>query len=131
MTQEVINQGINSISKAQDQQKREKDLENLFEAEAEYVLDEIQKQAHQIFGEDVGSMSDCASEIGYRLAGIRPGVRGRQYWLRDMGVVMLQIMTVMEAHGYKISEEILEIMAQAREDHQEAAKFAQKTRLTS
>lgn len=131
MTQEVINQGIDSIDKAQEQQKRDNDQENLFEAELEYVLDEVQKRAHHVFGEDAGSITDCASEIGYRLAGIRPGVRGWQCQLRDMGVVVLQIMSVMEAHGYKISEEILEIMAQAREDRQAAAGFARQKYLAS
>lgn len=132
MTKNIITQ-ISNVSKiTYEHQKRDKDLENLFEAEVEYVFDELQKKAYGIFGTEAVCIPDCAAEIGQRLAGITPCSCGRRYWLRDMGVIMLQIMTLMESHGYKISEEILEILAQAREDYREAEGFAnERQRLAS
>lgn len=118
------------IDKTHDQKKREQDLENLFEAEVEYVLDEIQKKTHELFGERTGSVSDCAMEIGSRLAGAMAGSTNRKYWLHDMGVIVLHVMALMEAHGYKLSEEVLEIMAQLREERQ-AECAARKKRLAS
>lgn len=130
MTTNIVH--TENFSNASEQQKRERDLENLFEAEVEYVLDELQKNSLRIFGEEAGSVTDCAVEIGHRVAGIKPGTRHNRYWLRDMAIIVLQIMTVMETHGYKISEEVLEIMAQAKEDFQEAKSFVdERGRLAS
>lgn len=128
MTRNITTQDSNVSSITEDHQKRDKDLENLFEAEVEYVFDELQKKALEIFGSETVSVPDCAAEIGHRLAGITPCSCGRRYWLRDMGIIVLQIMTMMESHGYKVSEEILEILAQAKEDYRAAEGFANERR---
>lgn len=112
-------------------QKQQQDQENLFEAEVEYILDELQQKAHGIFQDEASTLSDCAVEIRTRLNGMLPHPRGRRYWLRDLGVIVLQIMTVMEAHGYKLSEEVLEVLVQAREDYQVVQDFARERQLAS
>lgn len=109
-----------NIKSIAERQKTNKDHENLFEAEVEYVLDELQKRAHGAFREDSGSITDCAVEIGCRLPMLSQGGSHGAYWLRDMGLIVMHIMALMENHGYKVSEEILEIMAEARETGQKA-----------
>lgn len=109
MTTESINSSLESPEKTQA-------ADHLFEAEVEYVLDELQKKAYRLFGEDAGTLPACDAEIGFRLADITPQGKPGHYWLRDMGVIVMQIMSVMETHGYKLSEEILEIVAIAEEE---------------
>ena len=124
MMHQATNSNVASLTQKQEQ-------ENLFEAEVEYILDELQQKAHGLFQGEASTISDCAVEIRTRLNGMFPYPQGRRYWLRELGVIVLQIMTVMEAHGYKLSEEVLEVLAQAREDYQVAQEFARERQLAS
>lgn len=80
--------------------------EHMLEAEVEYVLDELQQIAYKIFDEN------CVPALNARLAGIASQRTDRRQWFRDMAETVLLMMSLMETHGYQLSEEILDVLAQ-------------------